>query len=152
VNDAPFILDLLNTEGWLKYIGEKGVRDLEQAEHYIEIGPIEAYKSPGNGLMLLLNKTTGEYLGICGLLRRDYLDHPDIGYALMPRFEKNGYITEACTAILTWHKTYKKLSKIYAVVLPSNERSIKLLMTMEFKYKESMEREGEVINLYEKFL
>ena len=149
LNDAPFVLELLNTKGWLKHIGDRGVKTIKDAEKYITSGPQDGYKKRGHGLMLLKEKDSNQSVGICGLLQRDYLDHPDIGYALLPVFEGLGYISEACQSIMEWHKNNSELPAILAIVNPDNERSIKLLVNLGFMLEEVITRDGQSINLYQ---
>lgn len=148
-DDAPFILELLNTPGWLKHIGDRGVKTIKDAEDYISSGPQEAYNNHGHGLMLLKEKDSNCSIGICGLLKRDYLNHPDIGYALLPSYEKKGYISEACRSIISWHKEYSDQTAISAIVSPANSRSIKLLLRLGFVLIEVVERDGQSLHLYQ---
>lgn len=147
--DAPFILELLNTEGWLKHIGDRGVKTVKDAEGYISSGPQEGYKKMGHGLMLLREKYSNQSVGICGLLQRDYLDHPDIGYALLPAFEKKGFVSEACRSIIDWHKEHSGIRSVCAIVNQDNERSIKLLINLDFVFTEVINRDGQSLNLYQ---
>lgn len=149
LSDAPFILELLNTKGWLKHIGDRGVNSIKDAECYITSGPQEGYKKSGHGLMLLKEKYTNQSVGICGLLQRDYLNHPDIGYALLPAFEGLGYISEACRSIMDWHKSNSEIAVISAIVNSDNDRSIKLLINLGFKFEKMMTMDGQSINLYQ---
>ncbi len=148
-SDAPFILELLNTDGWLKHIGDRGVKTIKNAEGYISSGPQEGYKKIGHGLMLLVEKYSNQKVGICGLLQRDYLDHPDIGYALLPAFEKRGYVSEACRSIIAWHKEHGEIDSVCAIVNHDNERSIKLLIHLDFIFTKVINRDGQSINLYQ---
>src|SRR5205809_1402527 len=91
VDDAEFILRLLNEPSFIQNIGDRGVRTLDDARAYITNGPIASYEKHGFGLLLVQLKTTGTPIGICGLLKRDALPEPDIGYALLPEFWSNGY-------------------------------------------------------------
>lgn len=149
IDDAPFILELLNTDGWLKHIGDRGVKTIKDAERYISSGPQKAYENIGHGLMLLKEKDTNQSVGICGLLQRDYLNHPDIGYALLPTYEKKGYITEACRTIMSWYKEHGDQSTICAIVSPVNNMSIKLLIRLGFVFIGVIERDGQSLNLYQ---
>src|SRR5690349_9858902 len=99
-NDAPFILRLLNEPSFLQHIGDKGVRDLEGAKVYLTNGPMASYARHGHGLMAVVLKATGEPIGMCGLLKRDNLEHPDLGYAFLPEFWSKGYAREAAKATL----------------------------------------------------
>ena len=84
LEDDEFILQLLNTDGFIKYIGDRNVKTIEQAKNYLLNGPLKSYETNGFGLSLVELKTGRTPIGMCGLLKRDYLDHPDIGFAFLP--------------------------------------------------------------------
>lgn len=125
--DAPFIIDLVNSPGWLKYIGNRHVRTVAQAEDYLINGPLTSYKVNGFGLYLVEQKADQSPIGLCGLLKRDTLDHPDIGFAFLPAFTGKGYAVETVRALMEFAKNTLKLPIIYAIVLPTNQASLKLL-------------------------
>lgn len=127
VGDAPFILELLNDPDWLHFIGDKGVRTLEGARHYILSGPIDSYARHGFGLFLTALKADGAPIGLCGLVKRDVLEDVDVGYAFLPRFRGSGYACEAAAAVLRFAKDAVGLSRIAAITTPDNERSIRVL-------------------------
>lgn len=101
-DDAPFILELLNDSSWLHYIGDKGIRTLEDARGYIVDGPIQMYESHGFGLYKVELKEEGTPLGICGLIKRDSLQHVDIGFAFLTDYHSMGYAKEAAAATLAF--------------------------------------------------
>ena len=84
LEDAPFILNLLNSPGWLKYIGDRGVKSIEDAEAYLTNGPMKDFETYGFSLFKVMLKSTAEPIGLCGLLKRSFLDDPDIGFAFLP--------------------------------------------------------------------
>src|SRR5713101_5466483 len=86
VDDAEFILKLLNEASFIQNIGDKGVRTIDDARSYIRNGPVASYEKFGFGLWLVEMKASGVRAGICGLLKRDVLEHVDIGYAFLPEF------------------------------------------------------------------
>ncbi len=93
--DSPFILELLNDGDFYRYIGDRGIRTLEQAQEYIQQGPAVSYARYGHGLYLVERKEDGASLGICGLIKRDTLEQVDIGYAFLPQYRGQGYAIEA---------------------------------------------------------
>jgi ribosomal-protein-alanine N-acetyltransferase len=151
LEDAPFILQLLNTPGWLKYIGDRNVRSLEQAENYIQNGPLISYAQHGFGLWLVTLKETSIPIGMSGLLKRDTLDFPDIGFAFLPDFGKFGYARESADAIINFARSELKINELLAVTQPNNEASIGLLIKLGFQYKQpfSFPDDMNVLNLYE---
>ncbi|MTI87723.1 MAG: GNAT family N-acetyltransferase [Balneolaceae bacterium] len=147
--DAPFILKLLNDKSFLENIGDKGVRTEEDAIEYLEDGPLESYKKYGFGLNLVTLKTSDTPIGICGLLQRETLEHPDIGYALLPEYRGKGYAKEAAKAVLDdGHHTHK-LNTIWAVVSPGNASSSGLLDKLNFQRRGTIDFDGEENYLYE---
>ncbi|MFD2202451.1 GNAT family N-acetyltransferase [Shivajiella indica] len=127
LRDADFIFQLLNTPGWLKYIGDRGINSIEDAKNYLLEGPLKSYSKNGFGLYLVLMRNGLQKLGIAGLLKREYLPFPDIGFAFLPEFEGKGFAFECSKAILGYSKVKLGLDKIQAIVLPKNNRSIRLL-------------------------
>lgn len=99
VEDDQFIFDLLNSPGWLQHIGDRKITDLEAAQAYIH-KQIQLNTSPGFGMHKFMLRSTREPAGLCGFLQRDYLDHPDIGFAILPGFMRNGYTREASEAMI----------------------------------------------------
>ena len=135
LDDAAFILELLNEKGFIQNIGDKGVRTLEDACDYIQTGPQASYKEYGFGLYRVDLKETGEPIGICGLLQRDTLEHPDIGFAFLERFWGNGYAYESASAVLEWGRNELGLDRIDAIVSTGNQASIHLLEKIGLQFE-----------------
>jgi ribosomal-protein-alanine N-acetyltransferase len=125
--DSEFILELLNSPGWLKFIGNKNVKTEADAENYIINGPIKSYEVNGFGLYLVKLKKIYTPVGICGLIKRDTLENIDIGFALLPEYEGNGYAFEAAEAVLKHAKRDLGIKKIVAITDKDNVNSIRLL-------------------------
>ena len=130
--DAPFILELLNEPSFLRFIGDRGVRDLDGAVQYIG-RQITSYETNGFGLWLVESKDNRAALGICGLVRRDTLPHADIGYAFLPRFWSHGYAHEAAAAVVDHARNTLGLKRLLAVTNPDNETSIRVLEKIGMK-------------------
>lgn len=126
-DDAAFILTLLNTPTWLKFIGDRGVKNLDDARNYILNGPIKSYTEKGFGLYLMELKDWNTPIGMCGLIKRDFLPDPDIGFALLPEFEGKGYGYESASAVLTYGHKNLGMQKIAAITVKENVNSIHLL-------------------------
>ena len=99
-DDAPFILRLLNEPSFLRHIGDKGVRTLEDAVAYLRKGPMASVEIHGFGLSRVELKATGEVIGMCGLIQRPNFDDVDIGYAYLPEYWSKGYAIEAARGVL----------------------------------------------------
>ena len=131
--DAEFILELLNGPSFLRHIGDKGVRTLEDARHYIRTGPMASYERFGFGLYLVESKEGREPMGICGLLKREALKDVDVGFAFLPRFWSRGYAFESAAAVLAHARTVLGPQRIVAIVSPGNVASISLLAKLGFR-------------------
>jgi [ribosomal protein S5]-alanine N-acetyltransferase len=125
-DDAPFIVELLLSRGFKENIGDRGVRDLDGARGYIE-RTRAGYAANGFGVWRADLKATGEAAGICGLVKRDGLDHPDIGYAFLEGFWGSGLASEAGAATLAYAREVLGLPTIVAIVQPTNGGSIAVL-------------------------
>jgi RimJ/RimL family protein N-acetyltransferase len=125
--DAEFILELLNEPSFIRYIGDKGVRNLDDARRYIADGPVKSYELNGFGLNLVRLKAEGTSIGICGVLKRDTLPDPDIGFAFLPSYWNRGYAFESAAAVMTHARETLGLERILAITSPDNEASEKLL-------------------------
>lgn len=133
--DAPFVAELMNTPTWLQYIGDRQIRTLAHAQSYLINGPMMSYAAYGFGLYLIEIKDTRTPIGMCGLVKRNYLDNLDIGYALLPRYEGMGYAYEIALATLNYAFTDLHLLRVAAITLESNTRSIKLLTKLGFTFE-----------------
>ena len=138
-DDAPFILTLLNDPGWLRFIGDRGVRTVEDAGNYILNGPAAMVERLGFGLYLTERKTDGAPIGICGLIKRDGLDDVDIGFAFLPQFCGCGYAIEAAVAVMGLGKSKFGLSRIVGITATDNLSSIKLLEKIGMKYERTLQ-------------
>ena len=128
--DAEFILALLNEPSFLRYIGDKAVRTVEDAEQYILNGPVASYERHGFGLCLVELKDTHTPIGMCGLLKRAELPDPDIGFAFLPDFWNKGFAFESAAAVLKDARERLNLARILAITNQDNEPSIKLLQKL----------------------
>lgn len=135
LDDAEFILGLLNQPSFLRHIGDKGVRTLDDARDYILNGPVESYQRNGFGLYLVESKESQAPMGICGLLKRETLDDVDVGFAFVPEFWSRGYAFESASAVLAYARDALGLERIVAVVSPGNQASIKLLEKLGLRFE-----------------
>lgn len=127
VGDAPFIVDLLNEPAFLQYIGDRQVRSADDAISYILKGPAASYRTHGFGLDLVQLKADGAKIGICGLLQRDYLTAPDIGYAFLRQYWARGYAVEATSHVLQHARLVLGLPRVLAITSDENIASIRVL-------------------------
>src|SRR5207302_10921227 len=125
VEDAEFIFDLLNQPSFLQFIGDKGVRTIDDVRNYILTGPIVSYERFGFVLYLTELKPTRAPIGICGLLKRETLDDVDVGFAFLPQYWKQGYAFESAS-VIAYGKETLGLDRIVAITSPDNEASIRV--------------------------
>jgi len=149
LDDSEFIIELLNQESFIRYIADKNVRTIADAENYLLAGPMASYKQFGFGLSLVALKATNTPIGMCGLLKRDELQHPDLGYAFLPDFCGQGYALEAAKSVLNVGMVAHSLDTILAVTLPNNHNSNRLLQNAGFTQSGTIDLYDSENNLYE---
>jgi len=141
-DDDAFILELLNDPAWLRFIGDKGVRTLEEARNYLHKGPIAMYERHGFGLYLTERKSDHIPIGMCGLIKRDALEDVDIGFAFLPAYRNQGYAFESATAVLAHGQEAFGLKRIVAITSPDNDRSAALLEKLGMKLAKTVKLDG----------
>jgi len=148
--DSAFVLKLLNQPGYLRFIGDKGVRDLVGARAYLETGPIASYARHGFGLYLIERKEEGDPIGLCGLIRRENLPDVDLGYALHSAFEGKGYAVEAARAVLRYGLEDLGIRRIVAITTLDNAASMGLLAKLGFRLEGPvrLDDDGPTLNLF----
>lgn len=147
--DAPFVIELVNEPGWLEYIGDKNVHSIEDAQRYLREGPIGMYERHGFGLYLVERKQDGVALGMCGLIKRDTLEYPDIGFAFLARMTGQGYAQEAAAAVVG-HAKSLRLPKLLAITTPTNHASQRVLakVGLRFEREIKLSQDAETLHLF----
>jgi len=136
LDDATFFLELVNTPNFIKYIGDRNLKTVEDARTYLKNGTLKSYEDFGFGFYkLLLKEENNKAIGTCGLVKREQLDNVDIGFAMLPDYEEKGFGYESCIAVLKLAKEQFKLNKVLAITLPTNNNSIKLLEKIGLSYE-----------------
>jgi|SRR5215467_9352091 len=136
LSDAAFVLALLNDPSWLENIGDRGVRSEADAWRYISDTIRAPYRRLGYGLYAVRPHSADGPIGICGLLKRDFLCAPDLGVALLPGFVGRGFASEAARAVIAHAQGQLGITQLYAIVLRRNHRSIRLLERLGFRRDE----------------
>ena len=134
-DDGEFIMGLLNDTAFLRYIGDKGVRSIEDAHQYLQTGPMASYQRFGFGLYLVELRESGEPIGMCGLLKRDTLEDVDIGFAYLPQHRSKGYAVEAASAVMRHARAGLGLGRIVAITSQDNDGSARVLKKVGFRYE-----------------
>ena len=149
LDDAAFVMSLFNDPDCIEHIGDKGIRSLEDAKQYLLEGPMAMYQQHGFGLWVVELKSDQTALGLCGLLKRDYLESPDIGFAFLPESRGQGYALEAARATML-HAKESNLLSVCAIVSPENNASISLLEALDMRFAGEIDTgDGRPTHLYQ---
>ncbi|MBA3769757.1 MAG: GNAT family N-acetyltransferase [Blastocatellia bacterium] len=147
-DDAAFILKLLNTPKFIKYIGDRGVRSIEDAVRYIDERYLASYRDNGYGLYGVVENASGVLVGACGFVRRDALPAPDIGFSFLPEFERKGYGFESATAVMKYGREVLGFDEVLAITSLDNDASAKLLTKLGFTFDKIIDLNGEPLKLF----
>jgi len=149
-DDCEFIFELVNEPSFRQYIGDKGVRNLHNAGEYLKKSSIGHYQKHGFGLYRVDRKTDERPLGICGLVKRDEFDYPDLGFAFLKAHWSNGYAYESSVAVLDYGWRDLGLKRIIAMADSENESSARLLLKLGFEFERMARMPGETgdVRLY----
>lgn len=150
LNDADLMLAIWNDSAFIRFVGDRGIRTLDEAKIAMSEGPLRLYERFGYGPFCLVQKSDGERIGICGLFRRDVLNNPDIGFALLPPYYRKGLASEAAQAVVAHSRDDLGIETLVAIVSPENGASIALLekLGLSFERGITMPGENEEISLY----
>ena len=146
--DAEFIFELLNTPKFIQYIGDRGVRNVEQAAAFIENRYRQSYRDNGFGLYAVERKIDNVPIGLCGFVKRDTLPGPDIGFAFLPEFESYGYGFESADAMMKYGRDTLGFTQVLAITSQDNAVSGRLLEKLGFKFDKLMESGEETLKLF----
>lgn len=156
--DGEFVFELLNTPKFIQYIGDRGVRAVEQAAAFIENRYRQSYREHGFGLYLVETKFGGTLpaarvsaltpIGICGFVRRDTLPGPDIGFAFLPEYEGQGYGYESAAAMMKYGRETLGFTAVMAITSPDNGASGRLLEKLGFRFERLNEDGDQNLKLY----
>ena len=148
--DAEFVLELLNEPSFLQYIGDRGVRSLEEAREYIVNRLVASYERNGFGLYLVELKESRIPIGISGLVKRDALPDADIGFAFLPAYWSKGYAVESAAAVMNYARDVLGLTRIVAITSLDNEASAKLLGKIGLRFERliKLSEDAEEVKLF----
>jgi RimJ/RimL family protein N-acetyltransferase len=146
-DDAPFMFDLLNQPSFIHFIGDRGVRTLDDARSIITNRYIKAYERLGFGIYLTILRESQTAIGICGLVKRDGLDDVDIGYAFLPQYWSKGYASEAASAVMAYARKFLGIRRVLGITTPDNAGSIRVLEKVGLKFERMIQLPGEKTEL-----
>lgn len=138
VNDSAFILELMNTPGWIKFVGDRGIKTIDDAKNYLTNKMLGSYTEFGFGMYAVRLKNSKITIGMCGLVKREGLEDVDIGFAFLPNYNGQGYAFEAASATMNYAINDLELKRIVAITLKENTSSIKLLEKIGLQFEENI--------------
>lgn len=141
---ADFILELVNTPEWITFIGDKNVKTVDDARAYIDA----ILSSPNLTYWIVRAKERAAQLGIVTVIKREYLEHHDIGFAFLPQHTKKGYAVEAAKAVLAAEVQSGRHTQILATTLPENQASIVLLRKLGLAFEKEISVENKQLLLF----
>jgi ribosomal-protein-alanine N-acetyltransferase len=147
-DDAAFMLAIVNQPSWIRGIGDRNVRTLDAAARYIEARMLEPLRKLGFGMYVVELKVTGAAVGLCGLVQRETLPGPDLGFALLSEHEGQGYAVEAARAVLAHARGVLNIGRVLAITTPTNERSARVLEKLGFVLEGRKPVGTEQLNVY----
>ncbi|MDG1752421.1 MAG: GNAT family N-acetyltransferase [Thalassotalea sp.] len=151
-SDQNMILQLLNEPAFIENIGDKGVKNLADALNYILTGPLNMQESLGFCLYCCELKNSGELIGLSGLIKREGIEHPEVGFAFLAKHCKKGYGFESASAVVKYAKDVLQIETLQAICNPENIASSSLLTKLGFHFKKQLLHEvsTQKINLFER--
>lgn len=142
-DDAWLMLAIWNDPAFVRYVGDRGIRTVAQARDALKEGALRLYAEYGYGPYRIALRSNGTPIGICGLFRRDGLDHADIGFSILPDYCGNGYAYEAASAVVEHARVDIKLARVTAIVAPENTASIRLIEKLGLLFEKTIRMPGE---------
>ncbi len=146
--DADFFFELLNSPNWVQFIGDRGIKSKKDAIIYIEKSLIYSYKTNGYGLYKMISKMENKPIGICGFIKRDYLEHVDIGFAILPEYEGKGFTYEAAKKTIEYGTSTLKLHPILGITTAKNTKSRNLLQKIGLVQVDTIVHDDDELLLY----
>jgi RimJ/RimL family protein N-acetyltransferase len=145
--DAEFIIELLNSPGWLEFIGDRKIKTVDDALKYIQFLR-SGFEQHGFGMCCVLLKEGDVKIGMSGLIKRPTLDHPDIGFAFLPQYTGKGYGYETAMAVKEYAMKKLKMKELLAITVPANEKSIQLLKKIGLQHERNEVMDGEELMIF----
>lgn len=151
LEDASFLLDLMNSPKWHEFIGDRHVHSIAEAKKYIKERMLPQLQRLGYSNYTVIRKSDRVKIGTCGLYDRDQLEGVDIGFAFLPAFEKQGYAYESTFRLLQAAFDDFGLNEVFAITIDRNADSKKLLKKLGLIYKKTfhMSNDPEELLLYQ---
>jgi RimJ/RimL family protein N-acetyltransferase len=142
-DDAHLMLAIWNDADFVRYVTDRGIRTLAEAREVMRDGVLRLYVEYGYGPYAMDLKDGGATIGICGLFRRDDLEDPDIGFALLPAFRRRGYVYEAARSVVSYARDSLGLSRLKAIVAPDNAASVAVIRKLGLEFEKMHRKPGD---------
>ncbi|MDM1046912.1 GNAT family N-acetyltransferase [Sphingobacterium hotanense] len=142
--DAAFVAELLNTDGWIKNIGDRNIRSEKDAREYIK----KVTDNPHITYWTVKLKLERVAIGLVTLIKRDYLQFNDVGFALLPQFFNKGYAFEATKAVLLYLINNNLLEDILAISLKENAPSINMIEKLGLTFEKTIDYDNNILGVY----
>ncbi len=144
------MLAVWNDPDFVKHVGDRGIRTLDEAREALEEGILSMYSELGYGPYCMTLRGSEQRIGVCGLFKRDNLDDPDIGFGLLPPHRRDGFAMEAAVAVLNEARDVLGFERVSAIVSPDNEASVRLIEKLGLAYAGPIRMPGddEDVSLY----
>ena len=148
--DAGFLLDVFNDPAFIRFVGDRNIRTVDHAIEFLLKNTFESYRRHGFGHFVVIRKSDGIAIGICGFVKRDALEDVDIGFSLLPPFRSQGYAFEAASAVMAYGRDTLGFHRIVAIASPDNDLSIRLLkrLGLTFERMVKLSETGEALSLF----
>ncbi len=148
--DAEYIWRQLNEPSWLAAIGDRSVHTADDARRYIESRIVSQYDALGYGMYAVEVENVSQPIGMCGLVKRNYLEFPDLGFALLEEYFGRGFAFESASGVLIHAFEDLQFETVFALAMPTNISSCNLLTKLGFSIRDDALRlpDGERIALY----
>lgn len=150
LDDAPLMLAIWNDPDFVRYVGDRGIRTLADTRTTLQQGVLRLYSDHGYGPYAMVLRGTGKSIGICGLFKRDSLDDPDIGFAILPDYRGLGYVFEAAQSVVAYARDQLSVPRVAAIVAPENAASVSLIrkLGLEFERMHRLPGDADDVALY----
>ena len=143
LEDAALMLAIWNDPAFIRHVGDRGIRTLDEARTAMGEGVLQLYEKHGYGPYRMALKSADTPIGICGMFHREGLEDPDIGYGVLPEYCGKGYAYEAARAVVEHATSELGLARIIAIISPGNEASIGLIRKLGLKFEKMYRMPGE---------
>jgi RimJ/RimL family protein N-acetyltransferase len=149
-DDAGLLIDVFTDPAFMRFVGDRNIRTVDQANAFLETGPFESYRKHGFGHFVVTRKHDEVRMGICGFVKRDALDAADIGFSLLPPYRAQGYAFEAASAVMAYGRDTLGFRRIVAIASPENASSIRLLgrLGLTFERMVKLSENSESLSLF----